>query len=149
MPEFHPEDRTIDLHAHTTASDGDHSPTALVEYAREIGLTAIAVTDHDTTDGVPEALDAGARLGVEGVPGVELSAEPESGQCHILGLLIDPHSKPLKDRLQQVIDNRNTRNARIVEKMRKELGFDITLEEVEQEAGGDVVARPHFARVLV
>src|SRR5260370_5405644 len=149
MHELAPRNRTIDLHAHTTASDGDHSPTALVEHAAEIGLTAIAITDHDTTDGVAEALETGARLGIEGIPGVELSAEPKSGQCHILGLLIDSSSEPLLTRLKEVIRNRNTRNVRIVEKMRKELGWDITLEEVEEVAGGEVVARPHFARVLI
>jgi predicted metal-dependent phosphoesterase TrpH len=149
MREFESQVRTVDLHAHTTASDGDHSPTALVEHARQVGLTAIAVTDHDTTDGVAEALEAGERLGIEVIPGVELSAEPKSGQCHILGLLIDPHSKPLRTRLIEVRRNRNTRNARIVEKMQRELGWDITLEEVEEIAGGEVVARPHFARVLI
>src|SRR5258706_11975211 len=149
MRDFYEEDRTIDLHAHTTASDGDHSPTALVERAGEIGLTAVAVTDHDTTGGVAEALEAGARLGVEVVPGIELSAEPKSGQCHILGLWVDPHSGPLNDRLKEVVQNRNTRNARIVEKMQKELGWEITLEEVEREAGGEVWSRPPLSRALV
>ena len=142
-------DRTLDLHAHTTASDGDQSPTQLVQRAREIGLTALAVTDHDTTAGLPEALEAGRRFGVEIVPGIELSAEIEVGQCHILGLLIDSASAVLNDRLREVIENRDRRNARIVEKMRTELHFDITLDEVEAESGGQVVARPHFAKVLL
>src|SRR5690348_973254 len=86
-----PDPRDIDLHAHTTASDGEHVPATLVALAAEAGLTAVAVTDHDTTAGVHEALDAGSRLGIEVVPGIELSAEPPrtpSGaraQCHILG----------------------------------------------------------------
>ena len=84
--------RTIDLHAHTTASDGDRSPTALAEAAAQIGLTALAVTDHDTTAGIAEAQEAGRRLGVEIVPGIELSAEFSGGQCHVLGLCIDPES---------------------------------------------------------
>ena len=142
-------DRTLDLHAHTTASDGDHSPTQLVQHAHEIGLTALAVTDHDTTAGVAEALEAGKRFGVEIVPGIELSAEIEVGQCHILGLLIDPSNAALNTRLHEVIENRDKRNARIVEKMQRELGFDITLEEVEAESGGQVVARPHFAKVML
>lgn len=142
-------DRTLDLHAHTTASDGDQSPTQLVQQARDIGLTALAVTDHDTTAGLAEALEAGRRFGVEIVPGIELSAEVEIGQCHILGLLIDAADPTLNDRLREVIENRDKRNARIVEKMRSELHFDITLEEVEAESGGQVVARPHFAKVLL
>jgi predicted metal-dependent phosphoesterase TrpH len=142
-------DRTLDLHAHTTASDGDQSPTQLVQRAHAIGLTALAVTDHDTTAGLSEALEAGRRLGVEIVPGIELSAEIEVGQCHILGLLIDPAYPALNDRLREVIENRDKRNERIVEKMQKDLHLDITLEEVEAESGGQVVARPHFAKVLL
>jgi hypothetical protein len=123
--------------------------------AAAIGLTAIAVTDHDTTAGVNDALEAGARLGVEVVPGIELSAEPPhtpSGaraQCHILGLLIDPDCPKLLDRLEEVVRNRNLRNQRIVDRMRDELGWEITLAEVEAVAGGDVIARPHFAKVMV
>ncbi len=139
----------VDLHAHTTASDGDHSPTELVERAARLGLAAIAVTDHDTTAGVAEAEAAGSRLGVEILPGIELSAEVERGQCHILGLGIDPKNSLLLERLCEVVDRRNSRNARIVRKMRDELGFDVSLDEVEAEAGGAVVARPHFARVLL
>ena len=141
--------RSIDLHAHTTASDGDQTPTQLVERAAALGLTALAVTDHDTTAGVAEALEAGKRRGIEVVPGIELSAEVSHGQCHLLGFLIDPESRPLRNRLQEVVENRERRNERIVARMRDELGFDITLEEVEAVAGGLIVARPHFARVLV
>jgi len=142
-------DRTLDLHAHTTASDGDQSPAQLVQRAHEIGLTALAVTDHDTTASLPEALEAGRRFGVEIVPGIELSAEVEIGQCHILGLLIDPSNANLNERLREVIENRDKRNERIVAKMQNELHFEITLEEVEAESGGLVVARPHFAKVLL
>ena len=141
--------RSIDLHTHTTASDGQFTPTALIDQAAGIGLTAIAVTDHDTVAGIAEAVVAGARVGLEVVAGIELSAEVEKGQCHLLGYCIDPANVPLRTRLQDVVDMRNSRNARIVEKMRTELGFDISLTEVESEAGGDIVARPHFARVLV
>lgn len=144
--------RTIDLHAHTTASDGDQSPTALIEGAAQIGLTALAVTDHDTTDGIAEAQEAGKRLGVEIVPGIELSAEFSKGQCHILGLGINPESEPLNFRLLEVVRNRNTRNAHIIEKMQRD-GIDITLAEVEAIAGGaggkTIIARPHFAAALI
>ena len=148
MPDTTSETRTLDLHAHTTASDGDHSPTALVRHAWERGLTAIAVTDHDTTAGVAEALEAGKQYGVEVVPGIELSAEIEQGQCHILGYLIDPNSPRLLTRLKEVIENRDNRNEKIVGKLQA-LGFDITLAEIEAVSGGTVVARPHFAKILL
>ena len=155
MSAIDPADRAIDLHAHTTASDGEHTPEVLVEKAAGIGLKALAVTDHDTTAGVARAAAAGQTLGIEVVPGIELSAEPprpRSGarsQCHILGLYIDPDSAPLLDRLREVIRNRNRRNDLMVERMRSELRWEITLAEVEAAAGGDVVARPHFARVIL
>jgi len=141
--------RTVDLHTHTTASDGDLSPTELVARAHAAGLTAIAVTDHDTTAGLHEALEAGKRIGLEVVPGIELSAEVGRGQCHLLGFLIDPDNEPLLSRLRYVVDMRNNRNSHIIDRLRNELGFDITLDEVEVIAGGDIVARPHFARVMV
>ncbi len=148
MPD-HDAPRTLDLHSHTTASDGDQSPTELVTRAHATGLTALGVTDHDTTAGLQEAIEAGKRLGVEVVPGIELSAEISRGQCHILGYLIEPHHKVLLERLQYVVDMRNNRNAHIIERMHGELGFDITLDEIEAIAGGDIVARPHFARAMV
>jgi 3',5'-nucleoside bisphosphate phosphatase len=139
----------IDLHAHTTASDGDQSPTALVWWAKCVGLSAIAVTDHDTTGGIAEATEAGKKYGIEVVPGIELSAEIESpAQCHILGYFVDPNHAPLQSRLQWVLDARDNRNAHIAEKIQAH-GFEVTLAEVEAAAGGDVVARPHFARVLL
>jgi 3',5'-nucleoside bisphosphate phosphatase len=139
----------VDLHAHTTASDGDQSPTALVWWAKCVGLSAIAVTDHDTTDGIAEATEAGRKYGIEVVPGIELSAEiPSPAQCHILGYFIDPNHAPLQARLQWVRDARDSRNARMAEKIQAH-GWDVTLEEVEAAAGGDVVARPHFAKVLL
>lgn len=150
MPSIHPDERCIDLHSHTTASDGDHTPSQLMAHAFGLGLKAIAVTDHDTTAGVMEATAEAERLGIELVPGIELSAEPNGkGQCHILGLYIDPLNPALRGRLQQVVENRNSRNARIVERMQRELGWEIELAEVEAEAGGEIVARPHFAKVLV
>ena len=150
MSSIHPDERCIDLHSHTTASDGDHSPERLMALAFEIGLKAIAVTDHDTTAGVLEAAAEAERLGIELIPGIELSAEPNGkGQCHILGLYIDAGNANLQTRLDLVVENRNSRNARIIDKMQRELGWEIELAEVEAEAGGEIVARPHFAKVLV
>lgn len=140
--------RTIDLHAHTTASDGDQTPTQLVERAAECGLTALAVTDHDTTGGVAEAFAAGKRIGVEVIPGIELSVEFPDGQFHLLGFYIDPESPTLQARLNAVRAARADRNARIVARL-EELGITIDMEEVKAEAGGEIVARPHFAKVLI
>lgn len=140
--------RGIDLHAHTTASDGDHSPTQLVAHAAELGLAAIGVTDHDTIDGVAEALEAGKRYGIEVIPGVELSVQISHGQFHLLGYLIDPKAGELAGRLRQLRENRNRRNRLMIEKLQG-LGLDISLEEVSAIAGGEVVARPHFARALL
>ena len=149
-----PDERGIDLHAHTTASDGDQSPTRLVERAKEKGLAAIAITDHDTTDGVAEAIEAGRRLGVEVVPGIELSAQIDHGQCHILGLNIDPHHDGLLARLRDIQYKRVNRNRLMVDKLNAlpeftTRGVQITMEELEQAAGGDIIARPHFARVMM
>ena len=143
------EARGIDLHAHTTASDGDQSPSALVWWAKCVGLSAIAVTDHDTTEGVQEAQAAGAKYGIEVVAGIELSAEiPSPAQCHILGYFVDPNSDPLQSRLKWVRDARSNRNGRMADRIQAH-GWDVTLADVEAIAGGDVVARPHFARVLL
>jgi 3',5'-nucleoside bisphosphate phosphatase len=142
--------RTLDLHAHTTASDGDLSPTQLIWWAKAVGLTVLAVTDHDTTEGIAEAYVAGHKYGVEVISGIELSADIDvpRGQCHLLGYFIDPENPTLNARLREVREARNTRNARIAAKIQTH-GWNVTLEEVEAQAGGDVVARPHFARVLV
>ncbi len=151
---FDPETRNVDLHMHTTASDGDRSPTELVALAKEAGLGVIAVTDHDTTDGLLEALEAGREMGVEVIPGVEVSAFIETGQCHILGLGIDPQHAGLQTRLADIQYRRVNRNTLMIEKLNsldelKSRGIQLTLAEVEAQAGGDIVARPHFARVLM
>lgn len=143
-----PTSRSIDLHTHTTASDGDQSPEALVRLAASCGLSAIAVTDHDTFDGVYEAVDAGRRVGVEVVPGVELSAAAPRGQCHLLGLLIDTTNATIANRLKAVRDNRRRRNERMIERLQG-LDIPITMEQVNAIAGGDIVARPHFAKALI
>jgi len=138
----------IDLHAHTTASDGSASPTELVDLAREAGLKAVAVTDHDTVSGVAEALARGRAVGVEVVPGVEISAEFKPGTMHILGYLLYHEHPGLKSQLAELQDARNTRNPKIVARLNA-LGFDITMAEIQAAAGGDQVGRPHFAQVMM
>jgi predicted metal-dependent phosphoesterase TrpH len=141
-------DRLVDLHMHTTASDGTLSPTALVELARQKGLAAIAVTDHDTTAGVAEAVSAGGRLGVEVIPGIEISAMREKGTLHIVGLFIDPDDPALREKCAAMQAERSKRNGRMVRRL-GELGMPITLEEVSAKAGGEVLGRPHVAAVML
>lgn len=138
----------IDLHAHTTASDGSLTPTELVELAVTAGLTALAVTDHDTLDGLPEAMRAAQSLGVELVPGIELAITYPSGRFHMLGYLVDPDSPILSSRLRLLKENRATRNDRMVEKMQT-LGIPITLEEVRAASGGGQIGRPHMAQAML
>lgn len=138
----------IDLHTHTYASDGTYSPAALVTLAKEHGIEAIAVTDHDTIEGLPEAMEAGERLGVEVVPGMELSVEYGPGSMHILGLLINLEDKGLNDTLAKLQESRASRNPQIIEKL-NELGMPITMEEVEKISGGGQLGRPHIAAALV
>ncbi len=111
-------------------------------------IEAIALTDHDTLEGIPEATAAAARAGIELIPGIELSLEWDRGGMHMLVLWLDPGPGPLQDRLQALQDARNNRNARIVDRL-NELGVELTLAEVEAEAGGGTVGRPHIAAVMV
>lgn len=138
----------IDLHSHTTASDGSLTPRELVARAASRRVSALAVTDHDTLDGLEEAIAAGREFGVEIVPGLEISAEYSPGTMHILGYYISLDSSDLCEQLTSLRRARDERNPRIIGKLRA-LGIDITLEEVEQASGGKVVGRPHFARVMV
>ena len=140
---------SIDLHAHTTVSDGTLTPTELVKLAKESGLDAIAITDHDTLQGVPEALEAGRKYGIEVIPGAELSLEsPEgAGWIHVVALWVPEQADELQKAFDWVIEGRANRNHEIVRKLR-ELGVNITYEAVAARATG-TVGRPHFARELM
>jgi len=138
----------VDLHTHTTASDGTLSPKELVELAKRCGLSGIAITDHDTIDGLEEGLATGKRTGIEVMTGVEISAEPEKGTLHILGYGIDHKNPKLNKVLGDLIKSRNNRNERIITKL-KEQGIDINIGEVESVAGGEVIGRPHFAKIMI
>jgi len=138
----------IDLHLHTTASDGVMTPSEIVNYAKSRGLQAIAITDHDTIEGVEEALSEGRRAGLEVIPGIEISAEHSPGSMHLLGFFIDIHDPILRERLGYLQRARAERNPRMVDKLNK-LGVSITFEEVLKASGGGQVGRPHFAQVLI
>ncbi|HJR78407.1 MAG TPA: PHP domain-containing protein [Nitrospiraceae bacterium] len=138
----------IDLHLHTTHSDGSFSPAAVLEFAKTAGVTALAITDHDIVAGIPDALEVGSRLGIEIIPGVEISSRYGESELHILGYCIDWRHPRLNERLKSLRESRHQRNPRIIEKLNG-LGLDITYEEVQALAGTESVGRPHIARVLM
>ena len=138
----------VDLHLHTTASDGVLSPAEIVRYAKAKGLQAIAITDHDTIDGCEEGLSEGGRIGFEVIPGIEISAEYSPGSMHILGFCLDIHHPLLNERLEYLQKARAERNPKMVAKL-NQLGIMITYEEVLKASGGGQVGRPHFANVLL
>jgi predicted metal-dependent phosphoesterase TrpH len=151
----------VDLHCHSTASDGTFSPTDVLKLAKERGLSALALTDHDTINGVAEASRVAAELGIDFLPGIEISAEyPHPGTMHILGYGIDPNSSVLRDLTATLLGGRDDRNPRIIAKL-QELGVAITMEEVETEAKVEVasvdggppkkkpIGRPHIAAILL
>jgi predicted metal-dependent phosphoesterase TrpH len=138
----------VDLHLHTTASDGVLSPSEIVRYAKAKGLQAIAITDHDTIDGCEEGLSEGERIGFEVIPGIEISAEYSTGSMHILGFFLDIHHPLLNERLEYLQKARAERNPKMVAKL-NQLGMEVTYEEVLKASGGGQVGRPHFANVLL
>jgi 3',5'-nucleoside bisphosphate phosphatase len=138
----------IDLHTHTDRSDGTFAPAELIRLAAERGLDVVAVTDHDTTEGLDEALAAGSELGVEVVPGVELSAEYEGASIHVLCYWMDVVDGALQEELRRLRDERFRRGELMVEKLR-ELGLPIEFERVRQIAKGGNIVRPHLAQALV
>ncbi len=138
----------VDLHLHSTASDGTDSPGVVVEKAAVIRLTAIALTDHDTLSGIPEAQAVAAGLPIELIPGVELSVDHDGVKIHMLAHFIDPERGPLQDRLGALRIGRGVRNREIIEKLNR-LGYPITIEDVLRHAAGDAVGRPHIADALV
>jgi hypothetical protein len=138
----------VDLHLHTTASDGVLSPSEIVRYAKAKGLQAIAITDHDTIEGCEEGLSEGEKIGFEVIPGIEISAEHSPGSMHILGFFLDIHHPLLNERLAYLQKARAERNPKIIAKL-NQLGIEMTYEEVLKASGGGQVGRPHFANVLL
>lgn len=142
-----------DLHSHTTASDGTQPPAENVRLAKEAGLTAMAVTDHDTVAGLEEALSAGKMYGIDVVPGVEISSVSGGQDVHVLGYWIDYRDPRFLERLAELREVRNRRNEMMLERLR-ELGIDITYEDVmaslkTSKNPEDTVGRPHIADALM
>jgi 3',5'-nucleoside bisphosphate phosphatase len=139
----------IDLHTHSTYSDGLLSPAALVEEAASRGVGILALTDHDTVAGISEARVAGERLGVEIIPGVELSAAlPGGGEVHLLGYFVDIEASALLAQLTGYAHARSERMERMVERLSR-IGAPVALERVREIAGHGTVGRPHLGRALV
>lgn len=136
----------IDLHVHTTASDGSCPPEKAVELAAELGLSAIAITDHDTVSGYAGAKSAGERLGLEVVPGIEISTKYDRA-VHILGYYIDPRSPELEPVLNWIVEDRDKRNRKMAEMMAAD-GLPVSYEMMHERYGA-VIGRPHFAEMLV
>ena len=138
----------VDLHIHSTASDGSFSPVEIIEIAKKAGLLAISITDHDTLEGSVEALRYQHSSDVEIIPGIEISVTFDSGTMHILGYLVRLDDAFLGQSLKAVQKARADRNVQIVEKL-QDLGVDMEYDEVLEVSGGGQIGRPHIAHVLV
>lgn len=140
--------KAVDLHTHSTKSDGSLTPTELVEYATKKELAAIALSDHDTTEGIDEALEAAKGKDVEVIPAIEFSTEYEGRDIHILGLYIDHHSADFEKYLQEFRDSRDLRNQKMCKRL-AEHGIQITYEDLCHRYEGSVLTRAHYAAFLM
>lgn len=140
--------RYIDLHTHSTRSDGTYTPTELVHYAVEKGLSAIALTDHDTIDGIDEALDAAKGLPIEVIPGIEYSTEYKNRDVHIVGLFIDYKSPAFQSYLAKFMQSRTDRNHKLCANLQG-AGIDITYEALLSRFPDSVITRAHYAAYLL
>ena len=138
----------IDLHTHTTFSDGSLSPTDLVTLAKQQSIDILAITDHDTTEGLPEAIEATKTLSLELIPGIELSAQFQNREMHILGYFINLTDPQFQTRLGALRSTRIERIRHILDRLHT-LGIDISLAEVEQTSGTGTIGRPHIAQALI
>lgn len=140
--------KIVDLHAHTTASDGSYTPTELVRYAKKKGLSAIAITDHDTVAGVEEASIEGRKLGIRVIPGAELSTRMDDCDVHMTSLFINCKNKQLIKRLDDMAASRQERNYKMVDKLH-EAGFQIDRRDLDALGEGKILARGHIAQILI
>jgi len=138
----------VDLHSHTTYSDGFHSPKELVHKAKDAEISILSITDHDSINAIEEATSIAEKLGIEIIPGVEISSDLRGAEVHILGYFIDIKNKDLAHYLSFFREERVLRAARIVEKLNY-LGFEITLDDVLKKAKNSAVGRPHIAQAMV
>ena len=137
-----------DLHAHSTASDGTLSPAELMQHAHAAGVNVMALTDHDTTAGIAEARDTATQLGMEFIPGIELSVTWNNRTVHIVGLGIDEHSEPMQAGIKKLMDFRQWRAEEIGRRLEK-AGYPDMYEKAKAFSNGRLIGRVHFARALV
>ena len=135
------------FHTHSTFSDGTFTPEELINHAVNVGLSAIALTDHDTVNGIEEAIKSSKNKDIEFIPGIEFSVA-DGTEIHIIGLFIDHKNEKLLDTIHKTRSQREVRMKGVIEKLQN-LGFEITYEEAQQLAGGDFVGRAHIAHVLM
>lgn len=140
--------KIVDLHTHTTASDGSYTPTELVKYAKQKGLSAIAITDHDTVAGVEEASMEGEELGIRVIPGAELSTRVDDCDVHMTSLFVNCKNKRLIKRLDDMAASRQERNYKMVDKLH-EAGFQIDRSDLDALGEGKILARGHIAQILI
>lgn len=138
----------IDLHTHTRYSDGHYTPEELIIKAKENGIDVISITDHDTVDGISEAIEAGKKNGVEVIPGLEISSDIRDREVHLLAYFFDPLNKELEEYLKFFRAERIKRAVRIIEKLNA-LGLGLTIENVMEIAKNSAVGRPHIAKAMV
>jgi len=138
----------IDLHTHTTHSDGSANPEELIAMASAKRARAVAITDHDTVAALDDAHGIADRFGIEFIPGIEISAEYSPGTMHVLGYYIDHRSQQLNEKLDELKRARDRRNPEIASRLQS-FGMDISYDEVAKLAGNKIVGRPHFARLMV
>lgn len=138
----------IDLHTHTTFSDGTLTPSELIKYAKQKNIKAIAITDHDNFDGVEEAIKAGKNENIEVISGIEMSTDYNSKEIHIVGIFIDIKNKDFNNALKLLKEKRKKRNLLAIEKLNN-LNIDITYEELEKISSNKIITRAHFAKVLM
>ncbi len=137
-----------DLHIHSTESDGELTPTAIIKEAERIGLDAISITDHDCVEGVTEALLAAKNKKVTVIPGIEFSTIYKKQEVHILGYYIDIANRKLREETSFIIEERKTRAKKIIVKLKK-LGIHLSYNRVQELAGGNVIGRPHIALAMI
>lgn len=141
-----------DLHSHTTASDGVQKPSVNVKLAKEAGLKAVGITDHDTVAGIEEAFRAGREIGIEVVPGIEISTSSGGQDIHMLGYYINHRDESFLEKLRELRDVRERRNEMMLDKL-AELGISITMEELKARKKGEMkernIGRPHIAEILI
>lgn len=140
--------KIIDMHVHSNASDGTFSPDALMEEAKRAGLSAMALTDHDTMDGTMLAAETAKKLDIEFIPGVELSTDYNGHEIHVLGYYVSKDHPELKSMMEQFRDFRHSRNERMIESL-QEKGFSITMEDLKKRSPDSVISRAHVAKYLV